>query len=297
MTPEKDDFLFFAVNLDPHNGAGRAISRCRLGVRTSRRGVDRVEDLVTGKRSPGTARSAYVARPAGAALAIWRLNPPGRRADERSDSARAAGRSRRGDGGGAHEPARRRHRSHAARLVQGRRHLSAARQGVLRRQRRRHRRFRGADAAARLYRGPRRHRDLAAAVLSFAAARRRLRHRRLPHINPSYGNMRDFRRFVREAHRRGIRVITELVINHTSDQHPWFQRARKAPPGSRRARLLCVERHRPALPGHAHHLPRHREIELDLGPGGAGLFLAPLLFAPAGPQLRQPAGVARKSSS
>jgi maltose alpha-D-glucosyltransferase / alpha-amylase len=51
-------------------------------------------------------------------------------------------------------------------------------------------------------------------------------------INPSYGSMRDFRRFVREAHKRGIRVITELVINHTSDQHAWFQKARKAKPGS-----------------------------------------------------------------
>ncbi|NBC32886.1 MAG: maltose alpha-D-glucosyltransferase [Alphaproteobacteria bacterium] len=51
-------------------------------------------------------------------------------------------------------------------------------------------------------------------------------------INPSYGTMDDFRAFVDEAHRRGLRVITELVVNHTSDQHPWFQRARKAPPGS-----------------------------------------------------------------
>jgi maltose alpha-D-glucosyltransferase/alpha-amylase len=51
-------------------------------------------------------------------------------------------------------------------------------------------------------------------------------------INPSYGSMRDFKRFVAEAHRRGISVITELVINHTSDQHPWFQRARKAKKGS-----------------------------------------------------------------
>ena len=51
-------------------------------------------------------------------------------------------------------------------------------------------------------------------------------------INPSYGDMDAFRAFMKEAHRRGIRVITELVINHTSDQHPWFQRARQAPQGS-----------------------------------------------------------------
>ncbi|TJZ90339.1 maltose alpha-D-glucosyltransferase [Paracoccus gahaiensis] len=51
-------------------------------------------------------------------------------------------------------------------------------------------------------------------------------------INPSYGAMKDFKAFVAEAHRRGIRVITELVINHTSDQHPWFQKARHAKPGS-----------------------------------------------------------------
>ena len=51
-------------------------------------------------------------------------------------------------------------------------------------------------------------------------------------INPSYGRMHDFKVFVREAHRRNLRVITELVINHTSDQHPWFQRARHAKPAS-----------------------------------------------------------------
>lgn len=51
-------------------------------------------------------------------------------------------------------------------------------------------------------------------------------------INPTYGKMRDFKAFVAAAHRRGLRVITELVINHTSDQHPWFQRARQAKPGS-----------------------------------------------------------------
>ena len=51
-------------------------------------------------------------------------------------------------------------------------------------------------------------------------------------INPSYGNIRSFKRFLREAHKRNLKVITELVINHTSDQHPWFQRARKAKKGS-----------------------------------------------------------------
>jgi maltose alpha-D-glucosyltransferase/alpha-amylase len=51
-------------------------------------------------------------------------------------------------------------------------------------------------------------------------------------VNPSYGNIDDVRQFIQEAHRRRIRVITELVINHTSDQHPWFQRARRAPKGS-----------------------------------------------------------------
>ncbi|MFN0071940.1 MAG: maltose alpha-D-glucosyltransferase [Chloroflexota bacterium] len=51
-------------------------------------------------------------------------------------------------------------------------------------------------------------------------------------VHRSYGTIRDVRALVREAHRRGLRVITELVCNHTSDQHPWFQRARLAPPGS-----------------------------------------------------------------
>lgn len=48
-------------------------------------------------------------------------------------------------------------------------------------------------------------------------------------IHPDYGTRADFRAFMREAHERGLRVITELVINHTSDQHPWFQAARRAP--------------------------------------------------------------------
>ena len=56
-------------------------------------------------------------------------------------------------------------------------------------------------------------------------------------INPSYGVMRDVKTLLREAHARGMRVITELVLNHTSDQHPWFQRAREAGPRSRWGRF------------------------------------------------------------
>jgi maltose alpha-D-glucosyltransferase/alpha-amylase len=51
-------------------------------------------------------------------------------------------------------------------------------------------------------------------------------------VHPDYGSLADVRKFIRAAHARGLRVITELVVNHTSDQHPWFQRARRAKPGS-----------------------------------------------------------------
>jgi maltose alpha-D-glucosyltransferase/alpha-amylase len=58
-------------------------------------------------------------------------------------------------------------------------------------------------------------------------------------VHPDYGTLADFRRVIAGAHARDIRVITELVINHTSDQHAWFQRARNAKPGSA-ARQLYV---------------------------------------------------------
>jgi maltose alpha-D-glucosyltransferase/alpha-amylase len=51
-------------------------------------------------------------------------------------------------------------------------------------------------------------------------------------VNQSYGSIADFKAFMKEAHRRGIRVVTELVVNHTSDQHAWFQKSRRAKPGS-----------------------------------------------------------------
>ena len=51
-------------------------------------------------------------------------------------------------------------------------------------------------------------------------------------IHADYGTLADFKRFLKEAHKRELRVVTELVLNHTSDQHPWFQRARRAAPGT-----------------------------------------------------------------
>jgi maltose alpha-D-glucosyltransferase/alpha-amylase len=52
-------------------------------------------------------------------------------------------------------------------------------------------------------------------------------------VHPNYGTLGDFKRFLAAAHERGLRVITELAINHTSSDHPWFERARRAPPGSK----------------------------------------------------------------
>jgi maltose alpha-D-glucosyltransferase / alpha-amylase len=52
-------------------------------------------------------------------------------------------------------------------------------------------------------------------------------------VHPDYGTLQDFKQFLKEARRRGIRVITELIMNHTSDQHPWFKRSKKARAGTR----------------------------------------------------------------
>jgi maltose alpha-D-glucosyltransferase/alpha-amylase len=52
-------------------------------------------------------------------------------------------------------------------------------------------------------------------------------------VHPAVGTLKDFKAFLKAAHARGLKVVTELVLNHTSDQHPWFQRARRAPAGSR----------------------------------------------------------------
>lgn len=67
-------------------------------------------------------------------------------------------------------------------------------------------------------------------------------------VNPSYNTLREFKQLLRAAHGLGLRVITELVLNHTSDQSPWFQRARRAKPGIAAAGLLCLERHTRKVP-------------------------------------------------
>jgi maltose alpha-D-glucosyltransferase/alpha-amylase len=66
-------------------------------------------------------------------------------------------------------------------------------------------------------------------------------------VHPSYGTLDDFKAFLAAAHARGIRVVIELPLNHTSDEHPWFQRARTAPPGSPE-RNFYVWSHTDAVP-------------------------------------------------
>ena len=115
-------------------------------------------------------------------------------------------------------------------------------------------------------------------------------------VHPDYGTLDDFRSFIDEAHRRGLKVITELVINHTSDQHPWFQEARRAPNGSPGARVLCLERRRQEVGRHAHHLHGHRNVQLGLGSRRGPVLLASLLLAPARPEPQQSAASSKRSS-
>src|SRR4051794_17574075 len=137
-------------------------------------------------------------------------------------------------------------------------------------------------------------------------------------INPIYGTLKDFKVFMAEAHSRNLRVVTELVFNHTSDQHPWFQRSRRAQPGTpwrdfyvwsdtperfRDARIIFKDfepsnwswdpvaqryywhrfyAHQPDL--NFDHPPVHQEIQkaldfwLDLGVDGVRLDAVPYLY-------------------
>ncbi len=155
--------------------------------------------------------------------------------------------------------------------------------------------LRGLDPAARLPPGPRRHLPLAAPLLPFPAARRRLRHLGLPEHPP---RLRDDGGFP-GARRRRARA---RPADHDRAGHqPHLRPARLVPGGPpraarlARARLLRLERLGPEVRGRPHHLHRHRKVQLDVGPDRAGVLLAPLLLAPARPELRQPGGRGRSA--
>ena len=92
-------------------------------------------------------------------------------------------------------------------------------------------------------------------------------------IAPDYGSLEDFREFLDEAHRRRMRVIVDLVLNHTSDQHPMVSRGEKFTSVGQ-TRPLRLERHGQAVSEGTNYLYRYREIELDLGSRRASLLLA-----------------------
>ena len=108
-------------------------------------------------------------------------------------------------------------------------------------------------------------------------------------INPDFGTHEGFP----ALHRRS--QAPRPAGHHRTRHQPYLRPARlvqaRAPQRSEieRAQLVCLERHRPEIPGHADHLHRYREIELDLGSGSRPVLLAPLLLAPARPEFRQSA--------
>ena len=104
-------------------------------------------------------------------------------------------------------------------------------------------------------------------------------------VHPCYGTLRDFRRFLSEAHRRGMRVITELVLAHTSDAHRVVPASPPVTTGLEPEGLLHLERHARQVLRRPRDLQGLRGVELVVRPGGRGLLLAPVLLAPAEPQL------------
>ena len=81
-------------------------------------------------------------------------------------------------------------------------------------------------------------------------------------VDPRYGTLGDFVEFTHGCKQRGIRVIIDLVVNHTSDQHPWFQRG-AARQGFALSRLVCLVRQEAGQCQHRHGVSRRAEIDLD----------------------------------
>ena len=111
-------------------------------------------------------------------------------------------------------------------------------------------------------------------------------------VDPRLGNHGDFVELVRTARDRGMRVIVDLVVNHTSDQHPWFRSARSSRTLAL-PRLVRVERRPAEDQEERHHVPRPGDQPLGVGRAGRPALPAPLLQAPAGPQRGQPGGARR----
>ena len=112
-------------------------------------------------------------------------------------------------------------------------------------------------------------------------------------VNPSYGTLDDFKQFLDAAHQRNMQVMIELVINHTSDQHPWFKAARLAPPGSPE-REMYVWSDTDKLYKDARIIFTDTEkSNWTWDETAQAVLLAPFLLAPAGSELRQSRGDGR----
>ena len=113
-------------------------------------------------------------------------------------------------------------------------------------------------------------------------------------VDPRLGTLGDLVEFVRTARDRGIRVIADVVVNHTSDQHPWFQAARVQPRLSV-PRVLRLGRREARGEAGRRRVPRPGELQLGVGRGGRPVLPAPLLLPPARPQRGQSGASATRS--
>ena len=112
-------------------------------------------------------------------------------------------------------------------------------------------------------------------------------------VDPRYGTLGDFVEFTHGAKQRGIRVIIDLVVNHTSDQHPWFQEARRDPKDSPYRDWYVWSDKEAGQRQQGHGVSRRAEVDLDARQGSRRLVLPSLLRFPARPQHLEPAGAGR----